>query len=127
LEGLSPFCQTAADFFKPGLAQQATECITALPASGDATADCNAELACRDVAVAAACPEDVTAQCAQLVADCAGSNITQADCEALLPAFSTAGKAAVIEQCGPSLEGCLLGGAFTDLLNCVDNMAPASQ
>ncbi len=125
-EGLSGFCDVAADYFKPALAEMATECIVALVDSGDPNTDCDAELECRDQAMAAACPEDVSVECAALVGDCATSfPIEQADCEAYLPAFTEAGKAAVVAQCGPSVEGCLLGGVYTDLLNCIDNMAPA--
>lgn len=126
LEGLSPFCQTAADYFKPAVAQQATECIIALGVGTSDAEDCQLELECRDAAVAAACPEDVSVECAALVGDCTTSYpIDQAQCEAILPAFTAAGKQAVVDQCGPSLDGCLLGGVYTDLLNCVDNMSPA--
>lgn len=116
-------CNVSDDYFKPGVAQSATECIVAL----DTSATCDDVLTCRDNALSNACEADVSIECASLVQSCAGGvgAIDQLECEALLPGFSEAGVAAVVAQCGPPAEGCLLGGFYEDLLDCVDNLVPA--
>jgi hypothetical protein len=115
-------CNVADDYFKPGVAQAATECIVAL----DSAATCPDVLACRNDALANACEADVSIECEALVQGCAGGfAIDLAECEALLPGFSEAGIAAVSTQCGPATEGCLLGGVYADLGECIDNMGPA--
>lgn len=112
-------CNVAADFFKPGVAEEATNCIVNL----DTANTCEDALLCRDAALNNACDDDVVVECGALVAECAGA-IDQGNCETILPGFNDTGRTAIFDQCGATAPGGCLQGTYADLLECVDNLVP---
>jgi hypothetical protein len=109
-------CNQAIDYFKPAVAEEAVACILAL----DTAAMCADVYACRNDALANACVDDSTdATCADFAGSCA---IDEAECHLFLDGMSQAGRDATILQCGPSAEGCLGGGLWLSLEECVNNL-----
>jgi hypothetical protein len=109
-------CDQAILYFKPRVAEAAVACILA----SEATTTCEDIYACRNDALAAACADDTTdALCADFAGSCA---ITEAECHSFVDGMNGDGRTAVETQCGPSVEGCLGGGLYLSLEECVNNL-----